>query len=135
MRARSRASRRANCAEVRAVDSASPIGRRLLELGFRPGTALRVIRRAPLGDPTTYELRGSRFCLRRAEAERVEVALRAGRPMSAAIRLGLLGAPNSGKTTLFNALTGMRAKVGELPRRHRRAARGADRASARATRS
>jgi ferrous iron transport protein A len=61
-------------AEVRAVDDASPIGRRLLELGFRPGTQLRVIRRAPLGDPTTYELRGSRFCLRRAEADRIAVA-------------------------------------------------------------
>jgi len=61
-------------AEVKAVDGASPIGRRLLELGFRPGTRLRVIRRAPLGDPTTYELRGSRFCLRRAEAERISVA-------------------------------------------------------------
>jgi Fe2+ transport system protein FeoA len=32
-----------------------------------------VIRRAPLGDPTTYELRGSRFCLRRAEAEQIAV--------------------------------------------------------------
>jgi ferrous iron transport protein A len=62
------------CAEVTAVDDSSPIGRRLLELGFRPGTQLRVIRRAPLGDPTTYELRGSRFCLRRAEAERISVA-------------------------------------------------------------
>jgi ferrous iron transport protein A len=61
-------------AEVKAVDGASPIGRRLLELGFRPGTELRVIRRAPLGDPTTYELRGSRFCLRRSEAERITVA-------------------------------------------------------------
>jgi ferrous iron transport protein A len=62
------------CAEIRAVDGTSPIGRRLLELGFRPGTQLRVIRRAPLGDPTTYELRGSRFCLRRTEAERIAVA-------------------------------------------------------------
>ena len=61
-------------AEVKAVDGSSPIGRRLLELGFRPGTRLRVIRRAPLGDPTTYELRGSRFCLRRAEADRITVA-------------------------------------------------------------
>ena len=61
-------------AEVKAVDGTSPIGRRLLELGFRPGTRLRVIRRAPLGDPTTYELRGSRFCLRRGEAERIAVA-------------------------------------------------------------
>jgi ferrous iron transport protein A len=57
------------------VDRSSPIGRRLLDLGFRPGTLLRVIRRAPLGDPTLYELRGSRFCLRRTEAERIDVEL------------------------------------------------------------
>jgi ferrous iron transport protein B len=31
------------------------------------------------------------------------------------LRLGLLGSPNSGKTTLFNALTGLRAKVGNYP--------------------
>jgi len=30
-------------------------------------------------------------------------------------RLALIGSPNSGKTTLFNALTGMRAKVGNYP--------------------
>ena len=30
-------------------------------------------------------------------------------------RLALLGAPNSGKTTLFNALTGLRAKTGNYP--------------------
>ncbi len=34
---------------------------------------------------------------------------------AAALRLGLLGAPNSGKTTLFNALTGLRAKVANYP--------------------
>jgi len=33
----------------------------------------------------------------------------------AALRLGLVGSPNSGKTTLFNALTGMSAKVGNYP--------------------
>ena len=36
-------------------------------------------------------------------------------PVSAGVRLGLLGSPNSGKTTLFNALTGLRAKVGNYP--------------------
>ena len=33
----------------------------------------------------------------------------------ALLRLGLVGSPNSGKTTLFNALTGMRARVGNYP--------------------
>ncbi len=34
---------------------------------------------------------------------------------AAPITLGLVGSPNSGKTTLFNALTGLRAKVGNYP--------------------
>ena len=55
------------------VDPEHPIGRRLLDLGFAPDTPIRVLRRAPLGDPTSYELRGMRLCLRRAEAERVWV--------------------------------------------------------------
>jgi len=35
--------------------------------------------------------------------------------LAAPLRLGLLGSPNSGKTTLFNALTGLRARVGNYP--------------------
>lgn len=35
--------------------------------------------------------------------------------LAAPVRLGLLGSPNSGKTTLFNALTGLRAKVANYP--------------------
>ena len=31
------------------------------------------------------------------------------------LRLGLVGSPNSGKTTIFNALTGLRARVGNYP--------------------
>ena len=31
------------------------------------------------------------------------------------LRLGLIGSPNAGKTTIFNALTGLRGKVGNYP--------------------
>jgi ferrous iron transport protein A len=62
-------------AEVVAVDPACQAAKRLLDLGFTPGTKIRVVRRAPLGDPMVYELRGMRLCLRRSEADWVRVSL------------------------------------------------------------
>lgn len=50
-----------------------PIARRLSDLGFWPGTDVHVVRRAPLGDPVQYALRGYQLALRRAEAGRVIV--------------------------------------------------------------
>lgn len=58
---------------VEGVDAGSRIGRRLQDLGFVRGTEVRVIRRAPLGDPVLYELRGTQLCLRRSEARLVQV--------------------------------------------------------------
>jgi ferrous iron transport protein A len=58
---------------VTSIDEASPVAGRLHDLGFVPGTAVRSIRRAPLGDPTLYEVRGAQLCLRRTEAECVRV--------------------------------------------------------------
>jgi ferrous iron transport protein A len=52
-----------------------PIARRLNDLGVRPGVEIEVLRRAPLGDPTVYELCGYQLCLRRSESERVKVSL------------------------------------------------------------
>lgn len=46
---------------------------RLEHVGFLPGTRVRVERRAPLGDPIVYELRGFRLALRRESAELIEV--------------------------------------------------------------
>lgn len=60
-------------AVVASVDASGAIGRRLLDLGFVPRTEVRVVRRAPLGDPLEYEVRGTRLCLRRAEAARIRV--------------------------------------------------------------
>jgi Fe2+ transport system protein FeoA len=69
-----------DCGIIEAVDSTTPLGARLADLGFLPGTRIRVLRRAPLGDPTEYELRGYRLCLRRREAAQVRVVPLAADP-------------------------------------------------------
>lgn len=55
------------------VDGDAAIAGRLQDLGFVPGTLIRVLRRSPLGDPVEYELRGYRLCLRQSEAKLVRV--------------------------------------------------------------
>ncbi len=49
------------------------VAQRLLELGFVPGTVVRVVRYAPFGDPIEVELRGYHLSLRKAEAALIEV--------------------------------------------------------------
>jgi ferrous iron transport protein A len=44
---------------------------RLLEMGLTPGAFVRVLGRAPFGDPLEIEVRGYRLSIRRAEAARV----------------------------------------------------------------
>ena len=61
-------------ATIVSIDDSGPVGRRLLDLGLLPGTPVRALRHAPLGDPGVYELRGYRLCLRRTESERVQVS-------------------------------------------------------------
>ena len=58
---------------VRGVSGAPRIRRRLLEMGFVPGTSLRVVRLAPLGDPMQVELHGYHISLRRTEARSILV--------------------------------------------------------------
>jgi Fe2+ transport system protein FeoA len=60
-------------AVILAVEAKGPEGLRLRDLGFVRGTRIRTIRRAPLGDPVEYDLRGYRLCLRRSETDRVRV--------------------------------------------------------------
>ncbi|NQU38298.1 MAG: ferrous iron transport protein A [Actinobacteria bacterium] len=56
------------------TDPTGPVGRRLSDLGFLPGTEVLVVRRAPLRDPTIFQLRGNQMCLRKAEAKRILVS-------------------------------------------------------------
>ena len=63
-----------------AVDDTGLIGRRLLDLGLLPGTPVRALRQAPLGDPGVFALRGMQICLRRSETRQIRVRLEAGGP-------------------------------------------------------
>lgn len=47
--------------------------RRLMELGLVPGTAVELVRCAPMGDPLELRVRGAHFSIRRSEAERIHV--------------------------------------------------------------
>jgi Fe2+ transport system protein FeoA len=42
--------------------------RRLLEMGFVPGTRVSVLRHAPLGDPIQYAVMGGRISMRASDA-------------------------------------------------------------------
>ena len=58
-----------------AIEGTPELTARLGALGFLPRTEVRCRRRAPLGDPRVYELRGTQLCLRRSEARSVRVEL------------------------------------------------------------
>ena len=48
--------------------------RRLLEMGLVPGTEVKVVTIAPLGDPLRIEVRGGQWSIRKAEAAQIRVA-------------------------------------------------------------
>jgi ferrous iron transport protein A len=58
---------------VVALDATPALAARLTALGFLPRTEVHCRRRAPLGDPRVYELRGAQLCLRRSEARHIRV--------------------------------------------------------------
>ncbi|MEZ4429331.1 MAG: FeoA family protein [Nannocystaceae bacterium] len=65
-------------ARVVAVRGVGGLRLRLHEMGFVPGAAIRMVKRAPFGDPLELQLRGGHVSLRRAEARRIEVDLLSG---------------------------------------------------------
>jgi ferrous iron transport protein B len=108
--------------------------KRITEMGFIKGQAVKVIKNAPLKDPIEYSLLGYHVSLRRSEAELVEVVneeeakliiskkfngtvgnnilKKSAKEKSKVINIALVGNPNCGKTTLFNKATGAMEHVG-----------------------
>lgn len=49
--------------------------RRIMDMGIVRGSKIKVIRRAPLGDPVEFEIRDYNLTLRKREAENIYVSL------------------------------------------------------------
>ena len=47
--------------------------RRMLDMGFVPGAGVTVMRKAPLGDPLEYGIKGTAVALRREDANTILV--------------------------------------------------------------
>ena len=60
-------------ARVSDVAGDDAVAIRLLEMGLTPGVMVRVLGRAPFGDPLELAVRGYRLSIRRAEAARVTI--------------------------------------------------------------
>ncbi|HEY1921575.1 MAG TPA: FeoA family protein [Tepidisphaeraceae bacterium] len=58
---------------VVSVSGDHDLRRRLLEMGFCNGAQVEVIRRAPLGDPIEFRLRGYHLSLRNEQARHVTI--------------------------------------------------------------
>ncbi|MBA2539522.1 MAG: ferrous iron transport protein A [Deltaproteobacteria bacterium] len=61
---------------IREVGGGNAFRRRLLELGLVPGTEVKIITVAPLGDPLRIAIRQGEWSMRRAEAAQITVEVK-----------------------------------------------------------
>lgn len=55
------------------IGEKGPMKRRIMDMGITPGTTIKVIKVAPLGDPIEINVRGYELSLRKDEAQRIVV--------------------------------------------------------------
>ena len=60
-------------AHILRVPGGDAMSRRLLDIGFTPGTSVTCLYKAPGGDPRAYLVRGAVIALRREDARAVEI--------------------------------------------------------------
>ena len=58
---------------VKRVTGDKNLRKRIADMGIVKGTRIKVVRKAPLGDPVEFELKGYSLSLRKKEAENVYV--------------------------------------------------------------
>ncbi len=135
-------------ARVETVGGEGALRQHFLDMGLIPGSEVKMMKLAPMGDPMELQIHGYELTLRLADAERIAVTplpetADAGKeprerkrtdhpglgeegrfhpkgsgdplPEGTLLTFALVGNQNSGKTTLFNQLTGSNQHVGNFP--------------------
>ena len=138
-------------ARITKVGGEGALRQHFLDMGLIPGTEVKLVKFAPMGDPMELRLHGYELTLRLAEAEDLDAELLDSRaddqsssplissklehpgfgeegryhqhapeeseavPEGTLLTFALAGNQNSGKTTLFNKLTGSNQHVGNFP--------------------
>ena len=62
-------------AVITGISGDSLVRRRLMEMGVLPGSSLKLVRWAPLGDPAECQIRGYKLSIRRSEAAMISVSI------------------------------------------------------------
>ncbi len=124
-------------------DSSDELRSHILNMGLTPGVEVTLIKKAPLGDPLEFRLRGYELALQKKDAskivvedsieqtqvsERIDFEVEKDHPQigediryvdrtpkKTEIKFALVGNQNAGKSTLFNKLTGSHQHVGNFP--------------------
>jgi DtxR family Mn-dependent transcriptional regulator len=55
------------------LESKGPVKRRMMDMGLVPGSEVKVLRVAPLGDPIEFTVKGYSLSLRKSEAKEIQV--------------------------------------------------------------
>lgn len=58
---------------VVSLESKGSLKRRMIDMGLVPGSEIKVLRVAPLGDPIEFAVRGYNLSLRKSEAKDIQV--------------------------------------------------------------
>ncbi len=126
-------------------DSSDELKSHIFNMGLTPGVEVTLIKRAPLGDPLEFRLRGYELALQKKDASKIVVGDpveqthvseqtnfeiekdhpqigeeiryidKNRNPKKTKIKFALVGNQNAGKSTLFNKLTGSHQHVGNFP--------------------
>ena len=79
-------------------------------MGCLPGNHVELVQVAPFSDPMYLNINGTHLAIRKETAIHILIEY----SMSKQINVALIGNPNTGKTSVFNALTGLKSKSRKL---------------------